>query len=515
MPFDSLTAEDQLKIERYITNYATPVSIEPSENLRTILNYWNELKSNLFHLMGESLILEREVEFEQDYTILKKEYNAAAKGTKAQEFFNILIAKVIEPLWKKTQKTNPIEARNYYVLVDLETFLRNSWEGSSFDFPLPDNKKFRINKGTKITRALRIIAKKYNIPYWEEAREVHAKISTFKKGKGTLCLSIHPLDYMTMSDNSEGWHSCMEWAKTNGAGGDYRSGTVEMMNSPVVLVTYLKHSEKTFEDWNSKIWRELFIVNKDIITNIKGYPKRNDSLTLQALNWIKELAEKNAGYAYYPKVLSYNNEYEEDNSKELRDNNISIKFECNYMYNDTARESAYCYCAQSLLAPSTDYYLNYSGPLNCMICGKSFELNNDDENNSRVTCENCYSNTPVCYCEICGRPIYADSPAYYVDDYTLCEDCYCDETVQCADDGEMHLLYKTHKVLVENRRARNSSTITIDSVESPILETAGEFYIADANFTDFVINPDEIRMSGPNIYVVSTENLTEEFLNLI
>ena len=129
----------------------------------------------------------------------------------------------------------------------------------------------------------------------------HSRILNQKYMDGELCLSIHPLDYMTMSDNDNNWDSCMKW---NGVG-DYRCGTVECMNAPNVLIAYLHNPDHpmnpfTFKDWkwNSKKWRELFIVNEEVISEVKGYCFQDESLTNTILMWIKELAEKNLGWTY-------------------------------------------------------------------------------------------------------------------------------------------------------------------------------------------------------------------------
>ena len=34
--------------------------------------------------------------------------------------------------------------------------------------------------------------------------------------------------------------------------------------------------DEEYEGWNSKKWRELFIVNEDIISAVKQYPYEND-----------------------------------------------------------------------------------------------------------------------------------------------------------------------------------------------------------------------------------------------
>ena len=45
-----------------------------------------------------------------------------------------------------------------------------------------------------------------------------------------------------MSDNDYGWDSCMGWMNE----GEYRLGTVEMMNSPCIVVAYIDGEEA----WN-------------------------------------------------------------------------------------------------------------------------------------------------------------------------------------------------------------------------------------------------------------------------
>ena len=77
---------------------------------------------------------------------------------------------------------------------------------------------------------------------FEQMRIKHSQILNKKRLKGTLCLSIHPLDYITISDNNCDWDSCMTWTGDD-CPGEYRLGTLEMMNSPSVVVAYLDSKE--------------------------------------------------------------------------------------------------------------------------------------------------------------------------------------------------------------------------------------------------------------------------------
>jgi hypothetical protein len=77
-------------------------------------------------------------------------------------------------------------------------------------------------------------------------------ICTVKEYKTNLVLSIHPIDFMTSSDNASGWTSCMNWRDDGG----YSSGTIEMMNSNMVIIAYLENNSKSF------IFRDNQIPNK-------------------------------------------------------------------------------------------------------------------------------------------------------------------------------------------------------------------------------------------------------------
>jgi hypothetical protein len=102
--------------------------------------------------------------------------------------------------------------------------------------PLKDGKVLKIRNGSRPMRSIRKIAESYGIEGFEHFMNKHSECLNQKSLKGTVHMSIHPMDYMTMSDNNEGWESCMSWAND----GCYKQGTVEMMNSPCAVVGYLE-----------------------------------------------------------------------------------------------------------------------------------------------------------------------------------------------------------------------------------------------------------------------------------
>ena len=212
----------------------------------------------------------------------------------------------------------------------------------------------------------------------ERMRIIHSQILNKKKIKGTLCLSIHPLDYMTMSDNEYDWTSCMRWRENDEfETGCYHAGTIEMMNSNNVVVAYLEGKEKWYPfslgDGNisNKKWRELFIVDHDFIIGIKGYPYCSDSLEKQIINILAEMAKNTLDFEYRDEIIKNSNDtipYLGEPSKYFT---IST---CRYMYNDISSNGCNMKWA---IAP------NY----------KKIEFD-----------EYTYGNEA--YCTVCGNPIY-------------------------------------------------------------------------------------------------------------
>ena len=439
--YNQLTAEERDMIADYIDRYAPEegVNCGPA-SLEYRLRFWNQNKSKyLYKMFGGNFILEREIEYETSFDELVARYQKV-ENVACRHFYNDLYNKLWNsPEWKELMFDSwatPVRGYSciYSYLADRGTLIKNRWEGKEMILPLPNDKSFKVAPGTKITRIFGRLAKAYNLENWEDVRQAQADALTVKKIKGTLCLSIHPMDYMTMSDNCENWDSCMNWMD----GGGYRAGTVEMMNSNMVVVAYLKNPYERLEGyWNSKIWRELFIVTPDLITNIKAYPFQNPWLTKLILNWLKELAETSGISAYENKLHLISGESETLDDPWFHKNNISVYFTTNVMYNDCGRVDQWFYFRENDWRNSkrnNDFHINYSGERICMYCGETESSVNFEDEHS-LLCEDCeYKETVMC--DICGD--YLDpEDAYEVDGLYYCSECY-NETFVTAFDSLNH-----------------------------------------------------------------------------
>ena len=380
---------------------------------KEILCEWDHAKSHHLHdLLDHQLILSKEIIYKYDENEIWSDINNLLDNST----FYINLHKFIS----KNYYTLPEPLRwDIPNLFNTNYLASNEYTGETFEITDPKNGKIhKIKNGMKTLRAISKIAEIFDIEGYEEFRIKHSQILNKKILKGNLTLSIHPLDYITMSDNNCGWSSCMSWIEE----GCYRQGTVEMMNSPFVVVAYLT-SEKPFSigesEWNNKKWRQLFIITKDIIAGIKGYPYQNNDITFQVIEWLRELAQKNLGWTYaVPQRYIYNEDFH------FQIENKQLYFETEYMYNDFRPEQDY------LLAIGDEcpemVFTNYSGSSQCMICGK---LTDNFSNEASLACCCCCDEDNGFYCDNCG--CWVEDDPIVADGYELCEDCYNDCVQEC------------------------------------------------------------------------------------
>ena len=498
MLFNKLSDDQKDMISNYINMYADCPSGQHKASLEYILRFWDEAKSDyLWDLMGHNFILEKKINYTKNATLMTENISDVLK-TEGLQFELEYLNRILRPLRSNINWFGG--ARNeheqymitlYYALeklMDPVTLAANFYDGVSLKIPNPKDEKHPIplNQGCKIARVLGKIADAYDLDGYEDFRLAHSRVLNDKKVSGTLCLSIHPMDYMTMSDNESGWESCMNW-QNNGC---YRQGTVEMMNSPMVVVGYLKAKNDMCVDgqhqWNNKRWRCLFLVTADFITSIMAYPYPHEELTVACIDWLRDLAMENLGWRYDDeKPLTYKSQHidvvrsdgkitvitkgdwydhvgltlgGEDVTEDEICNYIKRNpdtcdakiarfcFETYLMYNDFGRTDHYAYLNTAGIL--TDYdaikcyggpnkygpiqnYVYYSGTSECMNCGES-GVDFDDE--SLLCCTNCDSSVT---CDSCGERI-PQGEAYDVDDVFYCETCYYENVSECEVCGTEH-----------------------------------------------------------------------------
>ena len=285
---------------------------------------------------------------------------------------------------------------------------------------------------------------------------------------GYLCFSVHPLDYLSLSENVHNWRSC------HALDGEYRSGNLNYMVDPTTIICYLRADKQAIlphfpEDvlWNSKKWRVLLFLSNDRTMMFAGKPypfsaKHGLQLirsTLPTLNlgywsdWrnsmVNSLTDELSHSTYYfTRMIPLGSELRRFD-KVVKDGPDT------YHFNDLLRSSTY--------APIWSYrrrmhdYWDVDGPNNtgcsdhrtkvivgkscpCPICGSDVIAYTDS-----MLCSSCaskYDLIPEDYyeCEMCGSMTHNDDLIYL--DYSrisICPDCYNRETVKCQECGILDL----------------------------------------------------------------------------
>ena len=333
---------------------------------------------------------------------------------------------------------------NSWDILSSDNLATNSWNYENFKVRFPSGHTYKITKGMSLMKLIKKLIDEFNgdTDIFEDFRIWHSKKLNQKYIDGELCLSIHPLDFMTMSDNDNNWSSCMHWRNGHG---DYCTGTLEMLNSPYIIEAYLHNPKKPMDigndyEWDNKKWRELFIVTPYILNEIKGYPYQDKNLTNAALMWIKELAATNLGYTYDDEEVNV-----AENTIMHDDAYYDIDFETTgYMYNDMrtldnhrARINYKNMEAISRRYPNSQtFYITvpYGGDATCMCCGEPMTFYADeygDACNNILVCANCEGGT---FCPICGRRIYPTDSYNYLQDYEdpVCQGCFDEYAVEDA-----------------------------------------------------------------------------------
>lgn len=536
IPFNKLTSNDLSLIENYIKDYVVDAAYDHNlygefAGVANILAPWNSEKSTLFKLFGEELILSKELSFAMTKEELYRQITNLLYG-------NSFIQKVREAYYSGAFDRTWIDINGGWqikevvscLVNDTDTFINNkftSWPEGYKKITLKVGRygtdSIDLFPSTKVMKVLGKVADMLGIEGFEEFRIAHSQILNQKYLKGDFSISIHPLDYMTMSDNECGWDSCMSWRNFGG----YRQGTVEMMNSPYVIVAYMKSKTPlsiSGGKWNNKKWRCLFIVDDNLICKVKSYPYQNDQFERDVINWIRELAEKNLGVEYEKDIIPWNGE----DSIYYNDKYYEPDFCTGHMYNDFGTCTHYMTFIKGFNSENRYISINYSGESECMWCGAITGIDDDGD----LACSDCMIK---CYCNECGDRIYSGEICEDDHGCTYCPYCFENHTIvdtvtglrgqRCAH-TPVYVIPSNQKFIGQYREAIYNSNRDLSQIINRLYSNINEdviAYLYDIEAVDkFVGSSDKLhcmswkscywRWEDPETYYVFIEDIINEDL---
>ena len=477
--YAELSELDKKRIDNYLSEWGSPQHRISAEEY---LSYWVKNKQKFYKLLGNKLIYTHDFVYTKPIEEIRFEFeklsNAGVDANPISRFIVNFrhcldwIENYYRNLWKVTYHHPELKIFTTlsYDFLSNENLAKNYMPESIKERTRGKERELRLQKGGKLLKAVAKIMEYYReeIEKWqktfskdgidlfkcfEEFRIAHSVVLNDKVVRGTLSISIHPLDFMTMSDNGNKWSSCMSWQEN----GCYRSGTVEMMNSNNVICCYIssdktqfpfhyrhydgtllndyngkkqKVKEKEPEEWlwNSKKWRQLIYITKDIIVGGKAYPFQNGGITKKIIKIIKDLAEKNLGWTYsfgpelYKDMLHINSGETLERARWYRQvspKKHNILFNTNAMYNDFICDypKLEYWCYRNKVKKTQ--IITTSGPSKCLCCGGPLLEDNpeypDYEYDSVERYHDRFFRTSSLVCSNC------------IDEYYTCTRCDCSD----------------------------------------------------------------------------------------
>ena len=465
-----LTDEDKKKIENYVIKNATGNDADCFCGIDTYLREWAANNTKLYHLLGDKLIVEFPIAIEKDKQVLDYQISTFMGHSKflskfdefIREKYNLRRKKIFgdDNTYRSNKELDDFHSTLYRLINNNTIYSKNELNFSYKYVDEETGKIIQMQEGGKPMKVLAKFVKMYpdylSAEEFEEFRIQHSQILNDKLITGKFCLSIHPLDFMTMSDNAENWRSCMSWVHR----GCYRMGTVEMMNSNNVICAYITAStpftfegnDKNIYEWNNKKWRQLIFATKDIIVGGKSYPYANKNSILFGIEKVRQLAKENLnwGYEFGPeKYMDMAHIHYESSIDKNRDwiafhhtKKHNIIFSTKGMYNDMLNDKGFHYwCVRNKVKKNK--VISYSGKSMCACCGdRDILLENDEyyddddadgwKGAGELICYDCKEDHICSYCEgFSGSRLYTFEDFFYDSTTQACKTCALERLFIC------------------------------------------------------------------------------------
>lgn len=361
-----------------------------------ILQDWSNKKSHFYHLFGNKTILKTDKEI----TIEKSE-------EELQSIFNLFCSEI--GIFALYSDANIFIVKEFLNIQGYKSFSLNKVHT---DFNLPNGKT--IKSGMKISRAFGMIIKENKV--LEKIQTKYSMILQDITVKGKLFLSIHPLDYLSLSETNSNWHSC------HALDGEYASGNLNYLTDSATVVAYLATDEevklKRFNEvkWFSKKWRTLLYISEDLGTIVasKNYPFKSEELTYEV---IKNMQKQISGEwkTILPILTQKMAETLVKDAKETVHFNDCL-LSRNYRGWYTRKNDA-----QQVIV---------GAPVKCMQCGEY----NIIVGGSEFTCSSC---SGIILCTCCGCSTLEEDALFH-DESIYCYDCSWEFLTYCEGCGEYY-----------------------------------------------------------------------------
>lgn len=433
--------ELQKKVER-VLSYSQEIDTSDM-NIDKLMSTWFESKRDIIECFNGELIYEVGP---VTFTL-----GAEERASKLTEFIG------------RCERVYGNNSLSWFLYKNGNTFYDNVVESN---YICPNGEK--IPAGMKLLKAFKFFESDENAL---KALQTEASMLIQEnKIEGILCFSVHPLDFLSLSENNYNWRSC------HALDGEYRSGNLSYMCDKSTLICYLRGKETEtyiprFPDdvkWNSKKWRMLLFLSETWQSMFAGrqYPfvseQGLETITPHLRKALKQIAtnwsawhndmltdykykngEDNTHHDYTRKTVVMGSKYY-DLIDLVQDAPHSTHF------NDLTRSSCYIPFYQwnkKRTLPHNDKYPSGIGEhfiigsaAPCIACGDRHIALTD-----AMYCEDCAmtyteDSDSMTTCDCCGGRVWVEDTYQTQDGSWVCERCVNNHCINCWGCGE--LLFK-------------------------------------------------------------------------
>lgn len=203
--------------------------------VRQYLEEWAEAKEWLFVLFGEKLQLTKKVDIQLDDEVIQDKIDDLCRQYPQ---YAAMISHITAREYAENQIVKPHD--KFMMQVFPKDYKKNS-------------------------KPSRILSKIIN----DEQFDIDlSKILQNRTIKGNCTISIHPLDYVTLSTNTHNWRSCMSILQEDG--GFNKVGGFSLMRDPNSTIAFLDHgTDAVYANdygsltWNNKVFRQIIYISKN------------------------------------------------------------------------------------------------------------------------------------------------------------------------------------------------------------------------------------------------------------
>ena len=318
-----------------------------------------------------------------------------------------------------------------------------------------------IAAGSKLIKAFKHFIKDPKL--LEEVQNKASEIIQENKIEGTLCFSVHPLDFLSISETTFKWRSC------HALDGEYRAGNLSYMTDSSTIICYLKSDEEkklpNFPEtilWNDKKWRCLLFLsdNWDCMFAGRQYPFFSGSSLEIIRSWLMSrfLKQNEEGWTrWYNRLITDNgldndDEHWDHYEYEQEESFVLLGYQCYKMgdlisepdsalhYNDLLYSGCYIpYYMFKKQYMGRNYKISFhiGNDIKCLGCGESFISRGE----GTMYCNDCHRNNDdnYCICSNCGNR-YDPEESWWIDETEeyVCNECFYEKCFKCEECGDTY-----------------------------------------------------------------------------